>query len=129
MTDVRVRIAPSPTGPMHVGTAYQALFDWVWARQNKGQFVLRIEDTDQARSHKSTKMSSCSRFGGWAGVGRGSRCGRPLRPVSAERALVHLRGVRREIGSQRTCLSLLLHERAIGRVAGGAAGAQGACRL
>ena len=32
MTDVRVRIAPSPTGPMHVGTAYQALFDWVWAR-------------------------------------------------------------------------------------------------
>ena len=52
MTDVRVRIAPSPTGPMHVGTAYQALFDWVWARQNDGQFVLRIEDTDQARSHK-----------------------------------------------------------------------------
>ena len=47
-----VRIAPSPTGPMHVGTAYQALFDWVWARQNKGQFVLRIEDTDQARSQK-----------------------------------------------------------------------------
>ncbi len=52
MADVRVRIAPSPTGPMHVGTAYQALFDWVWARKNRGQFVLRIEDTDQARSHK-----------------------------------------------------------------------------
>ena len=52
MADVRVRIAPSPTGSMHVGTAYQALFDWVWAQQNKGQFVLRIEDTDQARSHK-----------------------------------------------------------------------------
>ena len=52
MTDVRVRIAPSPTGPMHVGTAYQALFDWVWARKNEGQFVLRIEDTDQARSEK-----------------------------------------------------------------------------
>lgn len=52
MTDVRVRIAPSPTGPMHVGTAYQALFDWVWARKNGGRFVLRIEDTDQARSHQ-----------------------------------------------------------------------------
>ena len=52
MADVRVRIAPSPTGPMHVGTAYQALFDWVWARKNRGQFVLRIEDTDQARSHR-----------------------------------------------------------------------------
>ena len=52
MADVRVRIAPSPTGPMHVGTAYQALFDWVWARKNGGRFVLRIEDTDQARSHQ-----------------------------------------------------------------------------
>lgn len=52
MTDVRVRIAPSPTGPMHVGTAYQALFNWVWARQNGGKLVLRIEDTDQARSQK-----------------------------------------------------------------------------
>ena len=52
MADVRVRIAPSPTGPMHVGTAYQALFDWVWARKNRGRFVLRIEDTDQARSHQ-----------------------------------------------------------------------------
>lgn len=52
MADVRVRIAPSPTGPMHVGTAYQALFDWVWARKNGGRFVLRIEDTDRARSHQ-----------------------------------------------------------------------------
>ena len=52
MAEVRVRIAPSPTGPMHVGTAYQAVFNKVWARQNEGQFVLRIEDTDQARSHK-----------------------------------------------------------------------------
>jgi len=47
---VRVRIAPSPTGDPHVGTAYIALFNWVWARKNGGKFVLRIEDTDQARS-------------------------------------------------------------------------------
>lgn len=46
---VRVRIAPSPTGDPHVGTAYQALFDFAFARQHAGQFVLRIEDTDRAR--------------------------------------------------------------------------------
>ncbi|HHW83034.1 MAG TPA: glutamate--tRNA ligase [Actinomycetales bacterium] len=45
----RTRVAPSPTGDPHVGTAYQALFDLAWARKTGGQFVLRIEDTDQAR--------------------------------------------------------------------------------
>ena len=50
MADVRVRVAPSPTGPTHVGTAYQALFNWAFARRHGGQFILRIEDTDQARS-------------------------------------------------------------------------------
>jgi glutamyl-tRNA synthetase len=47
---VRVRIAPSPTGDPHVGTAYIALFNYVFAKQHGGQFVLRIEDTDRARS-------------------------------------------------------------------------------
>lgn len=47
---VRVRIAPSPTGDPHVGTAYIALFNMVFARANKGAFILRIEDTDQSRS-------------------------------------------------------------------------------
>ncbi len=47
---IKVRIAPSPTGDPHVGTAYAALFNWVFARRNKGAFILRIEDTDQARS-------------------------------------------------------------------------------
>ncbi|MCB1615268.1 MAG: glutamate--tRNA ligase [Pseudomonadales bacterium] len=47
---VRTRIAPSPTGDPHVGTAYIALFNLCFARQHQGQFVLRIEDTDQARS-------------------------------------------------------------------------------
>ncbi|MFW6599895.1 glutamate--tRNA ligase [Propionibacteriaceae bacterium Y2011] len=45
----RTRVAPSPTGDPHVGTAYQALFDLAWARRTGGQFVLRIEDTDQSR--------------------------------------------------------------------------------
>lgn len=49
--DVRVRIAPSPTGVPHVGTAYIGLFNYVFARTHGGQFVVRIEDTDQSRSH------------------------------------------------------------------------------
>lgn len=47
---VRVRIAPSPTGDPHVGTAYMALFNMIFARHFKGQFILRIEDTDRTRS-------------------------------------------------------------------------------
>jgi glutamyl-tRNA synthetase len=47
---VRTRIAPSPTGDPHVGTAYIALFNMVFAKQHGGQFLLRIEDTDQTRS-------------------------------------------------------------------------------
>jgi len=47
---VRTRIAPSPTGDPHVGTAYIALFNMCFARAHGGQFILRIEDTDQARS-------------------------------------------------------------------------------
>src|SRR5512143_933106 len=49
-TPVRVRIAPSPTGDPHVGTAYVALFNYVFARKSGGQFILRIEDTDRTRS-------------------------------------------------------------------------------
>lgn len=47
---VRTRIAPSPTGDPHVGTAYMALFNMVFARHHGGQFILRIEDTDRTRS-------------------------------------------------------------------------------
>ena len=46
----RVRIAPSPTGPLHIGTARTALFNYLYARRHEGTFVLRLEDTDVARS-------------------------------------------------------------------------------
>ncbi|HVV87711.1 MAG TPA: glutamate--tRNA ligase [Kofleriaceae bacterium] len=52
---VRVRIAPSPTGDPHVGTAYIALFNYVFARQQGGKFILRIEDTDQARARSDSE--------------------------------------------------------------------------
>src|ERR1700733_13559010 len=47
---IRVRIAPSPTGDPHVGTAYMAVFNKIFAEHGKGKFILRIEDTDQSRS-------------------------------------------------------------------------------
>src|SRR5829696_6234689 len=47
---IRVRIAPSPTGPLHIGTARTALFNYLFARHTRGTFVLRLEDTDVARS-------------------------------------------------------------------------------
>lgn len=50
MSKPRVRFAPSPTGYLHIGGARTALFNWLYARKHGGQFVLRIEDTDQARS-------------------------------------------------------------------------------
>lgn len=50
MTAPRVRIAPSPTGPLHIGTARTALFNYLHARHTGGTFILRLEDTDQARS-------------------------------------------------------------------------------
>ena len=50
MKPVRTRIAPSPTGYLHLGTARTALYSWAYARHHGGAFVLRIEDTDVARS-------------------------------------------------------------------------------
>lgn len=55
-TKIRTRFAPSPTGYLHIGGARTALFNWLYVRHNQGVFVLRIEDTDQARStDESTK--------------------------------------------------------------------------
>ena len=53
---VRTRVAPSPTGDPHVGTAYMALFCLAFAKQHGGEFVLRIEDTDVARSTKESEQ-------------------------------------------------------------------------
>jgi len=52
---IRTRIAPSPTGDPHVGTAYVALFNYCFAKQHGGQFLLRIEDTDQVRSTRESE--------------------------------------------------------------------------
>ena len=53
--NVRVRVAPSPTGDPHVGTAYVTLFNYVFAKQHGGKLILRVEDTDQTRYRKASE--------------------------------------------------------------------------
>lgn len=64
---VRTRIAPSPTGELHVGTARTALYNWLYARQNNGRMVLRLEDTDRSRCQPEFEKSI---MGGleWLGI-------------------------------------------------------------
>ena len=49
MSKVRVRFAPSPTGPLHIGGVRTALYNYLFAKKNGGKMILRIEDTDQKR--------------------------------------------------------------------------------
>jgi len=53
---VRVRFAPSPTGHLHVGGARTAIFNWLFAKHHNGKFILRIEDTDIARSTRESEQ-------------------------------------------------------------------------
>ena len=55
MSTMKVRFAPSPTGPFHIGGARSALFNWLLARKEKGVFLLRIEDTDLDRSTRESE--------------------------------------------------------------------------
>ncbi|MEO0662216.1 MAG: glutamate--tRNA ligase, partial [Planctomycetota bacterium] len=57
MTDLRVRIAPSPTGTVHLGLCRTALFNWAYAKKRGGTFVLRIEDTDKERSTQESERA------------------------------------------------------------------------
>lgn len=65
---VKVRIAPSPTGFLHIGTAQSALYNWLFNRKNGGEFYLRIEDTDQQRSTKEYEENIIETLT-WLGLG------------------------------------------------------------
>ena len=67
MDNVRVRFAPSPTGDLHIGGVRTALFNWLYARHNKGKFVLRIEDTDLKRSSNKSIRQIISAMN-WVGL-------------------------------------------------------------
>ena len=64
---IRVRIAPAPTGALHIGTARTALFNYLFAKKNKGDFVVRIEDTDKKRSKKEFEKDIMDSFA-WLGL-------------------------------------------------------------
>ena len=67
MSVVRTRFAPSPTGYMHIGGMRTALFNWLWARHNGGEFILRIDDTDQARNQDAALRPILQAFK-WLGL-------------------------------------------------------------
>jgi glutamyl-tRNA synthetase len=66
-TNVRVRIAPSPTGYLHLGLGRTALFNWLFARHNNGTFILRIDDTDEERSTEESLQNILDSFK-WLGI-------------------------------------------------------------
>ncbi|HEX4992363.1 MAG TPA: glutamate--tRNA ligase family protein, partial [Rubrobacteraceae bacterium] len=67
MSGVRARFAPSPTGLLHPGGARTALFNYLFARHDGGTLILRIEDTDQARSRKEFEHDLLDNLG-WLGL-------------------------------------------------------------
>jgi glutamyl-tRNA synthetase len=67
MNTVRCRIAPSPSGFLHIGTAKMALFNWLFARKSGGTFVLRLEDTDAERTEEEFVQAMCEGFK-WLGI-------------------------------------------------------------
>ena len=90
---VRTRIAPSPTGDPHVGTAYVALVNYCFARRYGGQFILRIEDTDRARSTAESERTIMEALR-WTGLrwDEGPDIGGPYGPYrQSERSAIYLR--------------------------------------
>jgi glutamyl-tRNA synthetase len=81
MSVVRTRFAPSPTGYMHIGGMRTALFNWLWARHSGGKFILRIDDTDQARNQESALGPILQAFR-WLGLAwdEGAEIGGPYAP-------------------------------------------------
>lgn len=94
---VRTRVAPSPTGDPHVGTAYVALFNLAFAKSQGGQFVLRVEDTDRARSSAASEERILAALR-WAGIewDEGPDVGGPFGPYrQSERLPIYQQHVER----------------------------------
>ncbi|EJY56000.1 glutamyl-tRNA synthetase [Alicyclobacillus hesperidum URH17-3-68] len=96
---VRVRFAPSPTGALHIGGARTAYFNWLFARQQQGVFVLRIDDTDRARSTEESYRQILDSFR-WLGIDwdEGPDCGGPYGPYrQSERTEIYRNHLQRLI--------------------------------
>ncbi len=99
---VRTRFAPSPTGLLHIGGARTALFNYLFSRHHGGQFLLRVEDTDRARSTAAFTQAILDSLD-WLGLERDEPEVYPIHPRRPPR-----RGGARDAG-QRPRLSLLVH--------------------
>lgn len=97
MTELRVRVAPSPTGTVHLGLCRTALFNWAYARGRGGKFVLRIEDTDRTRSTAESERAILDGLA-WLGIDwdEGPETGGPHGPYrQSERQDGHMEAARR----------------------------------
>jgi glutamyl-tRNA synthetase len=95
---VRTRFAPSPTGYLHIGGVRTALFNWLFARKHKGQFILRIDDTDQQRNVQEALQPILDGFK-WLGLNwdEGAEVGGPHGPYYQSQKLDRYRQVLRQL--------------------------------
>src|SRR5205085_3380550 len=95
---VRVRFAPSPTGHLHVGGARTAIFNWLFARHHGGTFIIRVEDTDQARSTRESEAMVLDDLR-WLGLrwDEGPDVGGPHAPYRQSERVARYREVAREL--------------------------------
>ena len=108
---IRVRMAPSPTGQIHIGNVRTVLFNWLFARKNGGMFVLRIEDTDKERSRKEYEEIIFEDLA-WLGIDwdEGPDKGGPFGPYrQSERTEIYKKYLTGTSGKRRRIL-LLLHQ-------------------
>lgn len=132
----RTRIAPAPSGDLHVGNVRTALYNWVLARQSGGQFILRVEDTDASRASDEA-YEGVQEILHWAGLDwdEGPGIGGPFAPYrQSERRLRHDAVVTQLEAGQHAyrcyCTPTELAERnAAVRASGGAPGYDGRCRV
>ncbi len=94
-SDIRVRLAPSPTGSLHIGTARTAVFNWLFARHHGGTFLLRIEDTDRERSRQEFTDNILDGLR-WLGL---SWDGEPV--IQSERIALHRTAIQQLLDSGR----------------------------
>src|SRR6201986_210363 len=95
---VRLRVAPSPTGDPHVGTAYMSLFNLAFVRHEGGSFILRIEDTDRARCQADSEQQVYDTLR-WLGLNwdEGPDIGGPFAPYRQSERLETYRPVADEL--------------------------------
>ena len=120
MNKIRVRFAPSPTGPLHIGGARTALFNWLFARKNNGVMVLRIEDTDLERSTEKSERNILRDLK-WLGIDwdEGPGSVGPMPPIARRNAWRLTREYTERLWPRESLLLLLFRRRGGGGAAAG----------